>query len=161
MPALVTPELTIQRLSSKAELEAWANARSVHWQLRGNLSQLLGLDPLPAGRTRHQATSYFLLHEASWMCHADNTFAAIPVFGSMPQKYKSLLEQATVIFSLATFKRLLATQGKVSDDGWYSGPAPEALDHLADGAYITKLPAHGQQATQTRMCFLCVSGVMS
>ena len=65
MPALVTPELTIQRLSSKAELEAWVNARSIHWKLRGNLSQLLGLDPLPAGRTRHQATRLFIAADSS------------------------------------------------------------------------------------------------
>ena len=80
------------------------------------------------------------------MYHADRV-CAIPVFDSMPQKHKNLGEQAPIIFSLPTFKRLLATKGKISEDGWWCGPAPVAVDNLADGASITNLSAHGQQAS--------------
>ena len=62
MPTLVTPDRTIFRIASRSELDAWAEARLIGWQLRGNLAQLLSLNKVGNDRkASHQAGGYFVL----------------------------------------------------------------------------------------------------
>ena len=150
MPTLVTPQRKIYRLSNKLELDAWADRWKINWRLRGNLAQLLGFDKVgsatDARKARHQAEGYFVLHEASWMFHADRNLV-IPVFGSMSQKYASLVRQTRCTFSLATFKRLCTDHKKQSEDGWRCGQEPDAVRNLEDGACIEGLPTDSQQVS--------------
>ena len=143
MPTLVTPELRIYHIESVAQLNEFAKASKIDWQLRGNIAQLLGFASVGSDRTcRHQASNYFVLHKATWMYHRD-VEVAIPLFGSLPTKFASLkaLSTTAVHMSLATFKRLVSTPGKVSDDGWWSDQPPEVLQLLSNGSSIANLLA--------------------
>ena len=143
MPTLVLPDRTIQRIPNKGALKEWADACGIHWKLRENLSQLLGFDQPPTagvtvGRSR---ADHFLLEDTTWIYHPTRQ-AALPLFGTYPQKFKQLqLQAAPISFSVSTFKRLHQMRGQQSEDGWWVGVEPAAVAALPDGGSLLGLAA--------------------
>ena len=147
MPTLVLPDRTVQRIPDKAALKIWAADRGIAWKLRENISQLLRFDPSPtAGTTTGRSRGdHFLLEDTTWMYHA-NQPKAIPLFGSYPNKFQQLKAQASIGFSLATFKRLDEKRGQPSDDGWWVGNEPAAVAFLPDGGSLRGIDVSGDDA---------------
>ena len=135
---MVTPERKIARVADKTGLNEFVaayNAKEEHKKidakLKACIGQLLGFDKVGDDRhTRRTAEGFFNAANATWFCKGDID-APIPVFGSAPEKYRQLNQLATVSHAFATFKRLVATPGKVSEDGWQPSRRGAAKSALA------------------------------
>ena len=154
MPTLVAPDGRIWRISSKEQLKDFCKQRGIGAQLEGNLGQLLEFGRVGAGRTGgRERGGYFRLDTGSWFRHPSLDFYA-PVFGSAPLKYAQLCANHSVACSLATFKRLIETPGRASEDGWYCVKQPAGVDRLADGASVRNISAVPVQIPDFSTCSL-------
>ena len=136
---LISPERTIHRIASRADLDELVEARGVGWQLAGNLRQLLGYDQVGADRTRRRtASGWYLLHEAKWLLNTESRLL-VPLFGTVRERLTAMQEHEPGIDE-GQLKNLCNGKRKKAVGNWRKlDVAPSVVMELDDGSSITGL----------------------